>query len=516
MATDTESRPSSFWLPGRSSSIWDSDWRERCRGWLGADAGLVLVSLAIALVGFFAGERVQVHNGLGWDGNIYASWAKDFWNQLFVHGINTYYIQRILPSAIIHYGLRLLHVPLTDANILTAFGVIDVLSITAVGWFWCLAAGELRISRAGRWLGLLFFFGNYVILKHTFYCAITMDAPAYAISMGMFWCFLTRRTLGLFALSFLGAFVWPTIIYVGAALLLFPRERQQDAEYRPAPGKLHLVLAALVAALLLVGIRYVLRKGPGYARGLIEPQYLEPIAAVLLLSLAFAWLYAFAGLGCLLNWRHLFDPAYVVRRLRLGTVVPALALLVGVKGLQYALSNHQDFMGVKDMLILTGFAAVVKPGVFLVAHVAYFGVVFLVIPFVWRPTCRLIHEQGIGLTLCILLGFLLSLNSQSRFFINVLPLLIPLVVKATDQLRWRASQYGVVAVLGLLVSKVWLTINTGPFTGQILQYPDQLMFMNSGPWMSNEMYLAHGAAVLLGSYLLWTHCFRQQSVISDQ
>src|SRR5438105_4213793 len=36
-----------------------------------------LAALLVALLGFFWGERVEVNGGLGWDGVIYARWARD-------------------------------------------------------------------------------------------------------------------------------------------------------------------------------------------------------------------------------------------------------------------------------------------------------------------------------------------------------------------------------------------------------------------------------------------------------
>ena len=167
-------------------------------------------------------------------------------------------------------------------------------------------------------------------------------------------------------------------------------------------------------------------------------------------------------------------------------------------------------MGVSDMLVLTAFATVAKPGVFLVTHCAYYGPIFLLALFLWRPLCRELHRGGMGLTLVVAMGLVLSLNSQSRYFINIFVLLLPFLVKATDSLGWQRGHYVLIAGLCLLCSKVWLTINCGPFTGKLLEFPDQYMFMSHGPWISTPMYLAQGAAVLIVGLLLYQTCLRDQ------
>src|SRR5262249_61118415 len=98
---------------------------------------MVPAALALALVCFAAGERVPVADGLGWDGCIYAAWAKDYHNEIFVKGVDGYYVQRILPSAGVHYSLRPLSGPLTTRNHLRAFCVLDVCLISPYSWFWC-------------------------------------------------------------------------------------------------------------------------------------------------------------------------------------------------------------------------------------------------------------------------------------------------------------------------------------------------------------------------------------------
>jgi hypothetical protein len=487
--------------------------------WLFTDHTLILAALILALACFWLGERVTVNDGLGWDGVIYAGWAKDFHEEVFVKRVEPYYMQRILPSAVVHYAMRGLQISMTDDNIIRAFGFLNVVLITLMAWLWCGIAGVLAISPGGRWLGLVGFFVNYIILKHTFFCPITTDMAAYAIGAAMLFCYLTGRTAGLVAVLLAGAFVWPSSVYVGALLLVFPREsddvQNMPASLRGAPWRLNVILAGLGTALALVGILYVVRKPPTAAL-LVDPIYLEPIAGVVYLSLAVALLYLFLGAAALLDCDRLFAWRWLVTRRRAAAGFLVLLLLLGVRLLQYEWSNKQVGLGVQTLLPQTAFAAVAKPGVFLVTHVAYYGPMVLLTMWLWRPVCRLLHQYGVGLALAVLAGLVLSLNSQSRFTINIFALLIPFVVKATDDLHWDLRQYAFFASLSVVFSKVWLTINRGPFHGNLLEFPDQLLFMSHGPWISTSMYLAQGAAIVVGGFLLYKVCLstpRQMEVI---
>jgi hypothetical protein len=146
-------------------------------------------------------------------------------------------------------------------------------------------------------------------------------------------------------------------------------------------------------------------------------------------------------------------------------------------------------------LLTVAVGTVAKPGVFLVAHVAYFGPWLLLAAMLWKPICRLIHQQGVGLTLAVLAGFLHGLDSESRHAIYLAPMLVPFLAKATDSLGWKTNAYAGLAIVSALASKVWLTIK-GPFLDNAFFYPDQLYWMQHGPFMTHAMYLAQGAAVI--------------------
>jgi hypothetical protein len=69
---------------------------------------IVVVFCALSVV---LGERIGVNGGQGWDGMSYTAWAEQFWQHVIVEHLTRYHSQRVLPSAIVHYGLRVAGCP---------------------------------------------------------------------------------------------------------------------------------------------------------------------------------------------------------------------------------------------------------------------------------------------------------------------------------------------------------------------------------------------------------------------
>jgi hypothetical protein len=153
--------------------------------------------------------------------------------------------------------------------------------------------------------------------------------------------------------------------------------------------------------------------------------------------------------------------------------------------------------------------------VFLVTHIAFYGVGFLLTLYFWRSACREMEQFGPGIVGCVLLALLLSLNSQSRFFINIFPLVLPFVVKAAESHLRRKQPLILLAGAAVLLSKVWFTINTAPFTGRLHEFPDQGLFMTHGPWISPSMYLAQGVGFLALAGLLYLSWFPRGGIESS-
>ena len=210
---------------------------------------MTLVMLLIGVANIFWAERLTVREGFGWDGVAYASWARDFHRTILVDRVPEYYVKRILPSAIVHYGSRLVTAPfLPDAkrdailnesrNVVRCFDLYNLLLVLVAVSTWGLIANELKLSSRGTWFGFCFLFLNYAILKNNFYHSVLTDTSGFTLGILMFYFFLTNKPIGLWATIFLGGFTWPSIPYMGALLVCFPYRKELPGTVRPAATSL--------------------------------------------------------------------------------------------------------------------------------------------------------------------------------------------------------------------------------------------------------------------------------------
>jgi hypothetical protein len=457
----------------------------------GRDAALVAVLLvALGALQLFD-ERIQVRDGLGYDGgDHYGRWAIDFPGRVLDRGLDSYYVQRCLPSAVVYYGLRLAGVVPSPAAAIAGFALLNVVCVVAAAVVWLRIAGELRLSGPGRVLGLVALFGNYVVLKWSVYCSVMTDMPAYLSGPLMLLFFLKRRRLALAGVTLAAAFVWPTALVVGILLILFPRPRRAapPALVGPRPPA---VFVGLLCAAVLAGVAFLV-----LVRYVLEFDAEPPLYALLPLSAAVAVAYLAASLYPLLRLQNLYLAGHWLRRLLTWDALLAAAVFLAARAIQARLSNGKPSFDLGHRLRFTLMTSIAKPGVCFLAAVVLYGPLVLAAAFLWRPICRLVHAQGMGLTLVAVLGVLVALCSEQRGVMNLYPMLVPFVVAAMDEARWPRAAYWLLGVLTVLSSKIWLPINSGPFTADPATNPGQKYFLTHGPWMATPAYLLQGTAVL--------------------
>jgi hypothetical protein len=229
----------------------------------------------------------------------------------------------------------------------------------------------------------------------------------------------------------------------------------------------------------------------------------QPLSLKALAALLCVGLFVFLGVAALWNHSALFQLRYWLRSLRPLPLVLGVTILLGANWLVAVLATLLAPLGACDVLAQTGWLAVKKPFLFGIAHVVYYGPIVLLALLRWRRVCGGLHVYGPGLVLCVSANLLLSLHCESRFVIPWFPVLVLGVVKAMEDVRWRAPHYAVFVLLALVFSKCWLQLGGMPDSSHPGEFPAQLFFMNLGPWMSGQMYVVQAAAVLFaGSFLL--------------
>ncbi len=479
-----------------------------------------LLMLVVGMLNVIWGEKLAVNGGFGWDGALYAAWAKDFYTSIFVQKVPEYYVQRIVPSAIVHYALRLFSIPLSNHAVILGFELYNLALILISVWIWCLIADKLQISPRGKWLGILLLFVNYAMLKSNYYQPVLTDTSAFALGLALFYFFLTNRQVAFMLTFIMAAFTWPLLAYQGLLLYILPyrpvvRGPQSLIEGLPK-SRINLVVAGLMCFMLSLAYIVFFTHFDRVALKFGSISGIDRSPFRLGVSVLGALAYLLFGIAIAVGAVSLFDVRAILKAIHVRRMAFGASVLLAATLVAQLLSN-----GEAGPLTMTSFAeytvvvSVMKPLLFLVAHVVYFGPAVLLVLLFWKPFCRCVEEFGPGSKLLVFTSLLLSINPQSRFLLGVFPIFIVILIRVLDRLRLHPYEYMAFTLLSLFYSKVWYKMNTAPmaFTydrRELLEFPLQHLFMNSGPWMSEAMYRVQGAVVAATALLLYVWLFRKE------
>ena len=114
-------------------------------------AGIVL---AVGVLNLGFAERITMSQGLGWDGQTYRTMTVQFQDLLAERKLDAYFLGRILPSAVVHVGLRAARMDLTTPNVILGFQWLSALLLAGMAFLWGLTADWLNVSTRGKWFGL--------------------------------------------------------------------------------------------------------------------------------------------------------------------------------------------------------------------------------------------------------------------------------------------------------------------------------------------------------------------------
>jgi hypothetical protein len=498
--------------------------------------GLILVWCA----GYYAfgGEVIAVQNGYGWDGYIYGSFAWKFYRLLESPVLDPYLAQRVLPSAVLHYTMRLLQIPLEPSFILRGFIVLNVACMMLCAYLWARLGSLLELRPAQHWLGYSGLFANFALMKFSLYYPPLTDIPAFCLGVCSLYCYLTERTLLLCIVGGMSYFTFPTGFYITALLLAFPRSQMREdfdnasastsLSRTPQHRLISIVSTALVVTFCLVGIIYfALVKEVRFdaAEPIFQPTLYLSIALTLLYAGAAAWI-----IGGFIPWkslavfaRHQFTVQSIQGKnwrnnllVRAGGVVLFMLCLMWArihflenpdpKIEQYTPMTLYRFFGGSFSL------AIAKPLLTVVSNAVYFGPMVLAILAMFRHATQGALRLGGGFTMVFAVCALMSsIMSESRQLINLYPFVLTALIVGINSFRLPGWMVIFMATVGVASSKVWYTMNF-PNMDKIAYngldtFPMQRYFMNHGPWMNMDMYVLQGS-VVLGVGIVITLVFR--------
>ena len=455
-------------------------------------ASLILALFIVAVFGTFSvfwGEKLPINGGFGWDGRIYGAVAQD----LNFRALSDFYFQRTLPSVLVHAMLAALHQPYDRAHVVLGFGLLDLGMMLIACVLLREVADELCLTERSFWFAFTAIFVNVTNFKLIWYFSIGTDPTAEALALAMLLFYLRGQEFRLFAASLLGAFTWPTLIYAGTFLLAIPRSAVKEED----SNRLKWVCLALAAAICTGAIvRY-------YVHHLsISPGLAQPIRWALPLSILLAGLYFYLGSSILLRGMSLkaWMKQAISWRIALVVLLWAATWIPTYLWADHSTDTVTSHSTIRDIIV----RSTARPAIFLVSHPVCLGPAFLMFFFCWRRFAEIIRRHGGGLVAVILMGVFVSLTPESHQNVPIYVLAAPFLGVLVDELKLPSRFYWLFGALAIFSTKVWMPMHLPAHDdGDFLHFPMQNLFMNTGVWMNNLMWLVQGVTVAAAAALLY-------------
>lgn len=450
------------------------------------DVPIALATAAFYLLVTLLSEKYTHCNGFGDDGCAYGKWAMNFPAYAFDDKLGSYGIQRCLPSFVAWASLKSLHLRLDPPHLVRAWEVMNTTCIFVGALAWLKIARRLAIRATMTLLGTIALFGNYGVIKFTTWDPVLGDLWGYAFGFVALWAHLTRRLWVLVPVMIIGAFAWPSLVAPALLLMFFWNARPEPA---PAPFRLAQITGVVVA------LGWAMFVSSLVARRYWPPAVIpvETMPYLFRLSTLVCAAYFYFALRSLADYRHFFAPRFYLRTVATFPALMAIALMLAVRTALVRWSVPES-AGFDRWFNDTGVLSTTKPGIFAVAHAVYFGPFVVVLALRWRTVCALLHRHGAGLVASAVLALVFGIDSEARHAYAFVALLVPFAIKALDDVDLDDKTLGILAVLCVVYSKLWIelppTIGTPSW-----DFPNQVVFLSQGPWMNNMMYFVQGLTV---------------------
>lgn len=481
---------------------------------------VLAVVACVALYLALRGDLNPINGYLGDDGADYVRFVQNFPSYITNKTPTSYGITRVLPIWAVYTLTQKVDWPLDAPELVRLFQIFNG-ALCAVALLAFLAAlRRLRVSTAGRVLGLLLALGSYAVSKSPYFYPAMIDTFAMTVGAVYAYFYVRRSRLGLFGALVVGAFSWPYLLLIlGAILFAFlPRRPPIFVEGHlpaPAPERATVVSwagAAVAAAVLAFLLAHALRvRGVGDWGPPVEIagdpfrryHHYDPVLVRGLLPVAVAVTMA-TGVLPFFSLLRGFTVRDVIAEIRVEWL--AVPIVVGV----VAQRTMAEWSQVKsftepalDKLFIQYGLTIQRPAQALVGHFAYFGVATVFLLVHWRRFASVVRRLGLGYVLVCLAGTVLLLSSESRQEVPLLFLFLVPLTKALDEHGVGLEHAIFTALVGFGTSSVWMDLrHIAPqsfATGEFLEFPLQWYFMRHGITMNHRNFVIWAAAFTLAT-----------------
>ncbi len=445
---------------------------------------------------FLFGETYPFNGGLSTDGYTYSSFIPDFTQSYF---FNSFYVHRILPSLIVSAFFKLLSIIPSSQNIYTAFQILNLASTVLACYFLKQILLLFKISLKNQVLAFVLFLLNFGVIKYPFYLPVMTDTLALMLSTALLYFYFKNNLIGMVISTLLLAFTWPMAYYQGLLLIALP------ICILPFTATLkwqkYVIYGVSVLYIFVISCYYVFVE----KRDMTVDFVMKIDRNLLPISILGIVLFYFFFAKIILN-KTLFDVSLFIKKINYQRILISLIVFSSVSIIIYFLHPSTETV-YTFQLVFRGppLYSLIRPLITIVSHVSYFGILICLLLLFWKSFCKTVSQMGWGIVAAVGLNlFLFGISPESRQLINLFPWLVVFLIVTLNKYSFSTGFYIVVGVLSFVASKVWLLLNIyeGNLKGNFdengcMDFPDQILWMNVGPWMSERMYFVQGAVMLI-------------------
>lgn len=472
----------------------------------------ILVTLLFIIVASgFAGEKIAVNDGLGWDGGNYLQSMQHFTEWISNRGYDQYAIRRVMPWGLTNIICKWLDIDIT-INVAIISGIIyNVIALILSVMFF------FRISNLKQWkltteaLGFIFLFYTYPVLKMIGYYPVLSDM--FGLTMGIMLCyyFFADKKWALVTLGFLGSFIWPTSPICAFALAFFPRKElpillSNDNRIEKTLLNLSFIaLACLPFVLLMIKVLRYHETPMSVCQGycpLTEPSASWMIPISCLCSCLY---YYYMTSKFKVSVFSTIKENFVGKSVWCSYLAFMVCVVISTLACKLLANAEPGELTAKMTLYVIACTSMTDPFVFIESHFFFYGIGFLLALVLWRDVAKVIMRQGIGFMFVVAIWILFSIRPEAR--VSIMYWIFPLMalLMALDTKSIRSYWIGIAAIISLVMSLFWFKINVPDMEKYFdwenfehyIDFPAQRYFMNSGHWQSHTMYYVFMSITML-------------------
>jgi hypothetical protein len=473
----------------------------------------LMCAVLVILTYGFSSEKILVENGFGWDGRAFGNFTLNVMGHLQRHLIDPYRFQRLAVPFFINIVFRVCHISFTDANVLNAYLIFNATCITIAMCYYFKIVQLLKLPTSLYLIGFAALFFCFPILKLSMFYPVLMDIPAFLIGVMLVYYYLKQSSTVAFILILVGSFVYPTfilfsILFVFKQQPILSNENSITTNTNKWIVKIYNTttmasVVKLVLPIVFAIVCFVLFYRANFITIIQAFQVNFWQALVTFISFLIGIIYLFyLSISCKFSLNNIY------KSLHIKPALLALLVLFIVKFIIVALSsNVAPVLTFKLYLLNICTQVVQNPASFIVAHIYYYGPMFLMLLFFINKIKAVVLNYGFGMLFFMYAVFFFSVGSESRQLINYYPFLVLITLVALHKYYVVSNVFAILfAVFSLFFSHFWFVINNQTIInkGFVGNDATQRYFMFHGPWVSNQSYIQHALVCMLLALLLFT------------